>query len=223
MSDKKVIVVLGSVIAANKFADVARRAHNACVIEVYSSSIRESTRLSSDLTREYESFVIQQLNRARGGSSVEFDLVVFFYGQGQESCSFPFTQGCRFLGLSGEALFRKLVVVRGDGAISMGSGGQWPGLRVINGDEKIALSDFYFESARNTGRHHEEATILLVGHSGHGKSKTINRLIGHNLLEVGRMNNKLGSITKDVQRVKMPVPQPSDSQQPHLRHLLLVP
>jgi predicted GTPase len=31
-----------------------------------------------------------------------------------------------------------------------------------------------------------------VGRSSHGKSKTINRLIGHNLLEVGKM----GSTTK---------------------------
>ncbi|KAK7065104.1 protein hedgehog, partial [Favolaschia claudopus] len=108
----------------------------------------------------------------------------------------------------------------------MDSEKQFAGLRVIDGcephqilaqifveDGKISLSQFYFDSARKTGRHHEEATILLVGHSGHGKSKTINRLIGYSLLEVGRGNNNLGSTTKDVQRVKMPVPQ-SDPQQP---------
>jgi hypothetical protein len=52
----------------------------------------------------------------------------------------------------------------------------------------------YLESARVTRRHPNEVVILLVGHSGHGKSKTINRLIGQELLEVGRSNS--GSTTK---------------------------
>ncbi|KAJ7890842.1 hypothetical protein B0H14DRAFT_2560968 [Mycena olivaceomarginata] len=72
-------------------------------------------------------------------------------------------------------------------------------------DEQAGLLQLYQNWARETGRHYDQAIILLVGHSGHGKSKTINRLIGHNLLQVGRMD-KLGSTTKAVQRVKMPVP-----------------
>ncbi|KAJ7483649.1 hypothetical protein FB451DRAFT_1235208, partial [Mycena latifolia] len=72
-------------------------------------------------------------------------------------------------------------------------------------DEQARLLQLYKNWARETGRHYDQAVILLVGHSGHGKSKTINRLIGHNLLEVRRAN-KLGSTTKVVQRVKMPVP-----------------
>ena len=43
-------------------------------------------------------------------------------------------------------------------------------------------------------RHPNKAFILLVGNTGHGKSKTINRLVGRNLLAVGRSN--LGSTTK---------------------------
>ncbi|KAF7372446.1 Protein hedgehog [Mycena venus] len=61
----------------------------------------------------------------------------------------------------------------------------------------------YAEAARATGRHPTEAVILLVGQSGHGKSKTINRLLGQNILEVGKLAN--GSTTKDIQRVKVPV------------------
>ncbi|KAJ7714229.1 hypothetical protein B0H14DRAFT_3635394 [Mycena olivaceomarginata] len=72
-------------------------------------------------------------------------------------------------------------------------------------DEKAGLLQLYQNWARQTGRHYDQSIILLVGHSGHGKSKTINRLIGHNLLQVDRMNT-LGTTTKAVQRVKMPVP-----------------
>ncbi|KAJ7348406.1 hypothetical protein DFH08DRAFT_1079885 [Mycena albidolilacea] len=72
-------------------------------------------------------------------------------------------------------------------------------------NEQAGLLQLYQNWARETGRHYDQAIILLVGHSGHGKSKTINRLIGHNLLQVGRID-KLGSTTKAVQRVKMPVP-----------------
>ncbi|KAF7366103.1 Protein hedgehog [Mycena venus] len=72
-------------------------------------------------------------------------------------------------------------------------------------DEQTGLLQLYQNWAQETARHHDQAIILLVGHSGHGKSKTINRLIGHNLLQIGRVD-KLGSTTKAVQRVKMPVP-----------------
>jgi hypothetical protein len=44
------------------------------------------------------------------------------------------------------------------------------------------------------GRHDRQVVILIVGKSGHGKSKTINRLLGHNLLEVGKIT--LGSTTE---------------------------
>ncbi|KAF8191883.1 hypothetical protein K438DRAFT_2136538 [Mycena galopus ATCC 62051] len=51
-----------------------------------------------------------------------------------------------------------------------------------------------------------QAVILLVGHSGHGKSKTINRLLGQDLLHIGK--STLGSTTKVIQRVKIPVYNP---------------
>lgn len=52
----------------------------------------------------------------------------------------------------------------------------------------------YTESAHATERHADQVVVLLVGNSGHGKSKTINRLIGQSLLKVGR--STAGSTTK---------------------------
>ncbi|KAJ7267855.1 hypothetical protein C8J57DRAFT_1613974 [Mycena rebaudengoi] len=75
-------------------------------------------------------------------------------------------------------------------------------------DEQAGLLQLYQDWARQTGRHYDQAIILLIGHSGHGKSKTINRLVGHDLLEVGQVH-KLGSTTKVVQRVKISIPASS--------------
>lgn len=47
-------------------------------------------------------------------------------------------------------------------------------------------SQIYAEMAHGTGRHPGQAVVLLVGCSGHGKSKTINRLIGQSLLQFGQ-------------------------------------
>ncbi|KAJ7457139.1 hypothetical protein B0H11DRAFT_2320712 [Mycena galericulata] len=60
------------------------------------------------------------------------------------------------------------------------------------------------DSAVATRRHPFRAIVLLMGSSGHGKSTTINRLIGHNLLRVGR--SELSSTTKDIERINVAVP-----------------
>jgi hypothetical protein len=52
----------------------------------------------------------------------------------------------------------------------------------------------YVHSSLTVGRHVDKAVIVIVGTTGHGKSKTINRLVGHNLLEVG--SPTAGSTTK---------------------------
>jgi predicted GTPase len=52
----------------------------------------------------------------------------------------------------------------------------------------------YTQAAVVTKRDPHQAVILLVGQSGHGKSKTINRLIGQGLLRMGQ--STLGSTTK---------------------------
>ncbi|KAJ7929814.1 hypothetical protein B0H13DRAFT_1859301 [Mycena leptocephala] len=64
----------------------------------------------------------------------------------------------------------------------------------------------YGANAIETRRHAEQAIILLVGHSGHGKSKTINRLMGRDLLPIGRTTAWVPrqSYRKVIQRVKLP-------------------
>jgi putative ribosome biogenesis GTPase RsgA len=52
----------------------------------------------------------------------------------------------------------------------------------------------YGAGADDTRRNAEQAVMVLVGHSGHGKSKTINRLIGQDILTVGQSTG--GSTTK---------------------------
>ncbi|KAK7017747.1 hypothetical protein R3P38DRAFT_2784689 [Favolaschia claudopus] len=64
--------------------------------------------------------------------------------------------------------------------------------------------DPYDESAAELRRHSREAVILLVGHSGHGKSTTINRLVGQKLLEVGRSAS--GSTTKVLDNILVSTP-----------------
>ncbi|KAF8815993.1 hypothetical protein BYT27DRAFT_7238143 [Phlegmacium glaucopus] len=62
----------------------------------------------------------------------------------------------------------------------------------------------YEQSGLTTRRHANQAVVLVVGRSGHGKSTTINRLLGRDLLEMGR-SNTTGSTTKVIQRVTIPV------------------
>jgi ribosome biogenesis GTPase A len=125
----------------------------------------------------------------------------------------PFTSETSFLGLAGRALFQRLVVVQSSPHKEVKQ--PWKdmedaGMRVlsyksqpdellrqilVNGkdDQKATIFRKYRDLAQATSRHPDQVVILLVGYSGHGKSKTINRLIGHNLLEVG---SKKGSTTK---------------------------
>ncbi|KAF7366104.1 Protein hedgehog [Mycena venus] len=52
------------------------------------------------------------------------------------------------------------------------------------GGRRILLRDIYGKAAESIRRDGQRAVILLAGHSGHGKSKTINRLIGRELLNI---------------------------------------
>ncbi|KAJ7785040.1 hypothetical protein DFH07DRAFT_934929 [Mycena maculata] len=248
MSTGKVIIILGSSNPGKMLVDAARRA-DADVVVFYSSKHHGFTSQSPAALLEIETIVAEQLKQTRRGTRVDVAAIVFINGNDlDKSKCFPFTHESHFLGLEGEALFRKLVVVQAAAENTLKVG--WSnllntGMRVLSGsgqpqelleqiltneapgsnisasadrvpealpangntklDEQARLLQLYKDWARDTGRHYDQAVILLVGHSGHGKSKTINRLIGHNLLEVGRVN-KLGSTTKVVQRVKMPVP-----------------
>jgi hypothetical protein len=58
----------------------------------------------------------------------------------------------------------------------------------------VNVADIYVKAAAMNRRDPQRAVLLLVGQSGHGKSKTINRLIGQELLPIGE--STLGSTTK---------------------------
>jgi hypothetical protein len=129
---------------------------------------------------------------------------------------FPFQERTTFLGLSGKSLFEKLTVVPLMPTIGSTPPPEWlskTGTCILDVSEpsvvlpkalfsfakgedagRIQLRDIYSKAARSVRRNGEKAIILLAGHSGHGKSKTINRLIGKELLNVGR--GTLGSTTK---------------------------
>jgi hypothetical protein len=136
---------------------------------------------------------------------------------------FPFTRSTSFLGFSGPALFEKLFVVTSSSSQDVEgrwSDLVNQGMRIlplesqpelllheILGDSSSLLSTsftpdtlptnvhgVYTQAAAITKRDPHQAVILLVGQSGHGKSKTINRLIGQGLLRMGQ--STLGSTTK---------------------------
>ncbi|KAF7366110.1 Protein kinase domain-containing protein [Mycena venus] len=135
--------------------------------------------------------------------------------------TFPFQDETVFLGLSGKSLFEKLTVVPLKptlGSTPPLNGLSQKGMHILdvsepgvvlpkvlssfvkgNGGRRITLRDIYSKAAERVHRSDQRAVILLAGHSGHGKSKTINRLIGEELLDVGR--GGLGSTTKVIQRV----------------------
>ncbi|KAJ7785037.1 hypothetical protein DFH07DRAFT_2744 [Mycena maculata] len=137
--------------------------------------------------------------------------------------AFPFHDNTRFLGLAGKGLFEKLTVVPltpDQGAKANFKALSGKGMRILNvRDPSVVLpqilswvaqgedarrnqiQDIYMKAAKSVRRNSREAVILLAGHSGHGKSKTINRLIGRELLSVGR--GTLGSTTKVIQRVQV--------------------
>ncbi|KAJ6561743.1 hypothetical protein B0H19DRAFT_1068483 [Mycena capillaripes] len=134
---------------------------------------------------------------------------------------FPFRNDTRFLGLSGTSLFEKLTVVPSTSGSTLNLEHlSQQGMYILDpsepsvvlpkalssftkgqGARRIDLRDIYSDAAQRVRRHGQRAVILLAGHSGHGKSKTINRLIGHQLLPVGR--GIWGSTTKVIQRVEV--------------------
>ncbi|KAJ7457138.1 hypothetical protein B0H11DRAFT_2243673 [Mycena galericulata] len=142
--------------------------------------------------------------------------VVFVDSQNAgEPVAFPFEQGSSFLGLKGAELLRKLVVVRSPEL----NFNNWLGVQVLSLDKtkeaakKVLdhalattsdlgrINDVYQAGGAATGRHATRAVILLIGLTGHGKSKTINRLVGQDLLPMGK--STLGSTTKVIQRITL--------------------
>ncbi|KAJ7267847.1 hypothetical protein C8J57DRAFT_1325965 [Mycena rebaudengoi] len=149
--------------------------------------------------------------------------IVFICGEKyRDPEAFPFHDNTSFLDLSGKSLFEKLTVV--PLIPDLGSTAHFTALAkkgvpiVKEGDPHVVLTrvlnwvakgtearrnliqDIYGNAAKRVRRNERQAVILLAGHSGHGKSKTINRLVGQELLSVGR---GYASTTKDIQRVKV--------------------
>ncbi|KAJ7267832.1 hypothetical protein C8J57DRAFT_1325934 [Mycena rebaudengoi] len=136
--------------------------------------------------------------------------------------AFPFHDNTSFLDLSGKSLFEKLTIV--PLIPDLGATAHFMALsrkrvpivkegvphvvltRVLNwvakGKEarRNLIQDIYGNTAKRVRRNGQQVVILLAGNSGHGKSKTINRLVGQELLSVGR---GLASTTKVIQRVKV--------------------
>jgi hypothetical protein len=129
--------------------------------------------------------------------------------------AFPFHDNTSFLDLSGKSLFEKLTIV--PLIPDLGATAHFMALsrkrvpivkegvphvvltRVLNwvakGKEarRNLIQDIYGNTAKRVRRNGQQVVILLAGNSGHGKSKTINRLVGQELLSVGR---GLASTTK---------------------------
>ncbi|KAJ7267881.1 hypothetical protein C8J57DRAFT_1469291 [Mycena rebaudengoi] len=136
--------------------------------------------------------------------------------------AFPFHDNTSFLDLSGKSLFEKLTIV--PLTPDLGATAHFKALskkgvaivkegvphvvltRVLNwvakGTEarRNLIQDIFGNAAKRVRRNGQQVVILLAGNSGHGKSKTINRLVGQELLSVGK---GLASTTKVIQRVKV--------------------
>ncbi|KAJ7785038.1 hypothetical protein DFH07DRAFT_975462 [Mycena maculata] len=137
--------------------------------------------------------------------------------------AFPFHENTMFLELSGKSLFEKLTVVPLTpdlGARANFKALSEKGMRILDvkdpsevlpqilswvaqGEDarRNQIQDIYRKAAKSVRRDSRRAVILFAGNAGHGKSKTINRLIGQELLSVGR--GALGSTTKVIQRVQV--------------------
>ncbi|KAJ7440318.1 hypothetical protein B0H11DRAFT_2099893 [Mycena galericulata] len=175
---------------------------------------------------EIEQKVIEHIHRL-GALNANVGGIVFMCNEKSslDAGAFPFQEGTKFLDLSGKSLFEKLTVVplihdHGAMAHFNALSETRKGMRILpvrdpsvvlpkvlpwvaKGEDarRNQIRDIYSTAAKSVRRNSHQAVILLAGHSGHGKSKTINRLIGQQLLSVGR--GTLGSTTKVIQRVQV--------------------
>ncbi|KAF7366102.1 Protein hedgehog [Mycena venus] len=228
--DHVVIVVLGSRKAGRKFVAAARNIadRRLNLVEGYSSSLLPAGLLGSQNLPGIEGNVRHQIEQL-GGTTNDVTGILFMYSsQLGNRPHFPFTHSTSFLGFSGPTLFEKLFVVASSPSQDVEE--RWSdlvnqGMHILplerqpelllhdilddSPSQLTASSDMlpanvhgvYTQAAVVIKRDPHRAVILLVGQSGHGKSKTINRLIGQGLLRMGQ--STLGSTTKVIQRVKV--------------------
>ncbi|KAK7001475.1 hypothetical protein R3P38DRAFT_3217058 [Favolaschia claudopus] len=133
-----------------------------------------------------------------------------------KSTGFPFNRNTQFLGLKDQQLFAKLwVVLPSPREFLVRNWAQLcnAGMQVADFQRTSNWADSFVRQLQSAkpplraqndvaqpaaqsipGRHQTQGNILLVGNTGHGKSKTINRLLGQNVLAVGKKT--MGSTTK---------------------------
>ncbi|KAK7040494.1 protein hedgehog [Favolaschia claudopus] len=134
---------------------------------------------------------------------------------------FLFNNKSTFLGLSWDDLIKKLTVVVTDAAAKQRlERGPAQGMHILDfttptlvlsqilaqagkteEERRNQIQETYEKAAQAVRRNAKQAVILVVGHTGHGKTKTINRLLGKNLFTLGR--TPLGSATKIIQRARV--------------------
>ncbi|THV00787.1 hypothetical protein K435DRAFT_931676 [Dendrothele bispora CBS 962.96] len=136
----------------------------------------------------------------------EFGGILFMQGTTDNNLDLDrFTNGSKFLGLSENELRQRCIIVRTFG--SKDNSKRMDNIRMDHfagtQDSARTIIRTLLGEAHSLPRSLDQAVILLVGQSGHGKSKTVNRLVGHPLLAVGKPT--AGSTTKGIQRVTVNV------------------
>ncbi|KAJ7217544.1 hypothetical protein C8J57DRAFT_1395663 [Mycena rebaudengoi] len=194
---------------------------NVASIPIHSKRTQDSTKSSRRSHRAYRA--CNSILSTLGALNANVGGVVFLCNEKyRDSEAFPFHDDTSFLDLSGKSLFEKLAVVplmpdlcttahfkalakkgvpivkESDPSVVLTRVLNW----VAKGTEarRNLIQDIYSNAAKRVRRNGRQAVILLAGNSGHGKSKTINRLIGQDLLSVG---TGLASTTKVIQRVQV--------------------
>ncbi|KAF8197183.1 hypothetical protein K438DRAFT_1759980 [Mycena galopus ATCC 62051] len=144
-------------------------------------------------------------------------IVFMCNGKYSDPAAFPFHDDTRFLGLKGKSLVEKLMVI-----LLRPNLAPLPhfldlsrrGMRIVDISEprvvlprlltwvadgvnarRIEIPGIYSKAAQSARRSSHRAVILLAGQTQHGKSKTMNRLIGQEVLNVGK-HRTLGSTTE---------------------------
>ncbi|KAK7040486.1 hypothetical protein R3P38DRAFT_2768798 [Favolaschia claudopus] len=208
-----------------KFGNPALRSPNAHQIKLiagYPQKLRFLTPRGQESLGEIERDVDEQLKTIHAASA-NIAAILFLCGDRHlDPNSFPFKANSSFLGLSGTNLFTRLTVVppvadgnwgmpleslanEGMCIISLANRSEIPVLQILS---RISLGisyvreqieGVYRQAAAKNRRNAGQVVILLVEETLHGKSKTINRLVGRDLLAVSTTAH--GSITKVIERV----------------------
>ncbi|KAK7065103.1 hypothetical protein R3P38DRAFT_3166119 [Favolaschia claudopus] len=196
--------------------------HQIKLIAGYPHKLRFLTPRGQESLAEIERDVDEQLKNIHA-ASVNLAAILFLCSDRHlDPHSFPFKPNSSFLGLSGANLFTRLTVVppvpgslwgkpleslviEGMCIISLANRSEvfLPqvrsrislGITVV----REQIDAIYRQAAAANRRNAGQAVILLVGETLHGKSKTINRLVGRDLLMVSTTVH--GSTTKVIERV----------------------